>query len=91
MLNDQQVIRNAVRGIMERQMSAQADFIAMIEENYELPHSEAENVFKVFAALKVVKWDGQRYTVAHGSYLDKAIVMRAAAHQLPPKKAKRTG
>lgn len=88
MSNDRQVIRTAVRGIMERQLSAQDGFIAMVMENYSMTKPKAENVFAVFQALKVVKWDGQRYTVIHGYYLDDAVVRRAADHQLPPPKTK---
>lgn len=72
--------KDHLRDIAEREFRAQESFIRMLMDFAELQYLEAERTFERMKRAKMLTLDRvmARYTVKHGSYLDREIIERIA-------------
>lgn len=68
------------RAVAERLVNSVANFCAMLQEQYGLTEEQATNVWNVYVAARLVRWDSANatYRVKHGAFLDREVVLRAA-------------
>ena len=76
---DQTAIREGVRAILNRREAAFQDFVSLLADpRYVGDLATARKVANLYLQLKAIKYDGMRYTVKHGGFLDRAVLLRAA-------------
>ena len=67
-----------VRPVYDRRARAIEAFKGHLVERG-LTEAEAGEVFAFFVRNRLVKYDGDRFTVKHGAYLDRPVLRRAVA------------
>ena len=68
--------RGHLKEIAARQIRAQSTFTAILRDIAELTDDEAARAFSRMLKARAVKYDGTRYTVTHGSFLDRDAIER---------------
>lgn len=77
--HDEAVIRSGVRSMLNRRESAFQDF-AGICGNVLGDAAKGLQVAAIYNRMKLIKYDGMRYTVKHGGFLDVDVMNRALEH-----------
>jgi len=77
-MTNRTIIRNAIETIHGRKEVAKANFLTTLCEMGGIAPVEAERVWTTYKRVKVLRWDGSRYTVTHGAFLDRAQIRHSA-------------
>jgi hypothetical protein len=74
---DTKAMQNAVANILTRRDNGFRAFVEVIENLGGLDHEDAVAVANFYIAKRLAKFDGMRFTVKHGAYLDRDVLLGA--------------
>ena len=75
---DVTAIRAGAKVMLDRQLHAYDDFAADIARMAGVSIEVANKIVGFYKKIKAVKYDGMRYVVKHGAFLDRDVLLRAA-------------
>ena len=72
-------VEPGLRAMAQRQVNAEEHFISLIQEITGRSREDATKAFATLRKLKALQLDavGGRYSVKHGAYLDRDVLIRA--------------
>lgn len=74
---DRTIIRNGVRKLLDRRAAARDAFATTLANLG--AGDKASAVADYYIAQKIARYDGHRFTVTHGAFLDAPVIARAVA------------